>query len=663
MSKNAVQMPGLEAQCDEHVQKAMKRFQVPGMSVAIVQSGQTLLVKGYGVTKQYTPPATDSKSSQPNLTHNTTTTTTTTTTTNNNNNNNNVKDHVDKHTMFCICSLTKLFTSMALGLLVEDNKLKWNTRVQDVLPELEFAESFITQQLTIQDLLTHRTGLGVGAGDLMWFPGTRFTSMEIVKRIKQLPQPSPMGFRSTFNYSNVLYLAAGEVVAKVSGMTWYSYVQTRILHPLGMLKTRLSWKEIEATGSSERNSNLARPHANIEGELKCLRGYRGDNCDAAGGMFSSADDMCLWMAMLTKQGELPSRLHHEGKAGAADAGLLSTMSNPLSTISHAQSSSSETSERRLCEASTWKELCSMQTVTRNTFWQPAKELAELATDYSGYGYGLHVVQYRGSRLLTHSGGMPGYTCRLRLLPEHSLAILVLSNQEVLEAVDAVSNALMDAFVCPTRPLDWVERFGVVVDRATAKVLADLALEHSRVRAQDAPPALSLSEYAGLYADGWYGPVDLTVTVTAAPAGPAQELRITFLQHNPHLTGSVTHWAQETFLVRWDDRDLRADALLTFCLPAVTDTAVSPSAAQSNAEPTSTATAAPATGASKSSNYATPIEENGPAPTVQQIIGLSGHTRRSSPIASATMKALRPDTDFSFDFHNLMLFPAHPASNA
>src|SRR5207245_10374597 len=214
----------LRRDLDAYAARVMHDFEVPGVAIAIVQDGRVLLAKGYGVRKLGEPAP------------------------------------VDERTLFGIASNTKAFTATALGILVEDGKLRWDAPVIDYLPGFALDDPFVARELTIRDLLVHRSGLGLGAGDLLWWPTSTYDRKEIARRVRYIKPAT--SFRSAYAYDNVLYSVAGEVIEAVSGQTWADFVAQRILARVGM------------TGSTVRHSaaaaggNVATPHAPIDGKVQ-----------------------------------------------------------------------------------------------------------------------------------------------------------------------------------------------------------------------------------------------------------------------------------------------------------------------------------------------------------------------------------------------------------
>jgi CubicO group peptidase (beta-lactamase class C family) len=197
---------------DRTVATSMSAFNVPGMAVAVVKDGQVVSARGYGVKTL------------------------------------GQSDPVDDRTLFGIASNTKVFTAAALGTLIDEDRFTWNTRVIDVVPTFRLSDPYVTQEMTIRDLLVHRSGLGLGAGDLLWWPASTYTRKEIVARLANIPLAT--SFRSAYAYDNVLYLVAAEVIEAVSGRTWEDYVQHRLLDRIGMTTSAVHHSAAACSSSS-----------------------------------------------------------------------------------------------------------------------------------------------------------------------------------------------------------------------------------------------------------------------------------------------------------------------------------------------------------------------------------------------------------------------------
>jgi len=491
---------------DAVVARAMKTFDVPGMAVAVVKDGQIVLAKGFGLRKlgEAAP--------------------------------------VDARTLFGIASNTKAFTATALGLLVEEGKIEWDGEVSRYLPWFQMWDPYVTREMTVRDLLVHRSGLGLGAGDLLLWPATTYTRREIVSRLRFV-RPAT-SFRSAYAYDNMLYIAAGEVIEAVSGVTWEDFVAERILKKAGMTSSR------PRHSADLLGANVAIPHALLEDRPTPVAIDENDHMNPAGGIVSCADDMARWMLIHLSGGKLAdgTRLFSEG------------------------------TERQLTSL-----------VTPIPISDPAPELAAQRMNFNGYALGLRVNDYRGRKLVNHTGGLSGYVSRVVMVPELGLGVAVLTNQESDEAYNAVIYAVLDqAMGAPA--YDWAGAYLKVRDRSRARS-AEAQKKETSKRDAALPPSLPLAAYAGAYADAWYG----SIVVTVEGEGEAARLTMSFAR-TPGLVGDMEPWSRETFVVRWRDRELRADAFVTFGLDP------------------------------------------------------------DGAIVEARMKPFSPDTDFSYDFQDLLLKP-------
>jgi CubicO group peptidase (beta-lactamase class C family) len=456
---------------DSYVKKVMDQFEVPGIGLAIVKDGKVLLSKGYGVRKL-------GESAK-----------------------------VDEHTQFGIASNTKAFTATAIGMLVEEGKLEWDAPVIRYLPWFRLSDPYVTHELTIRDLLVHRSGLGLGAGDLLWWPTSTYNRREIAERLQYIPLVK--SFRSAYAYDNVLYLVAGEVIEAVSGQSWENFVRSRILAKVGMTD---SHEHYVATG------NVATTHAEVEGTIRPVSPFSSENTDPAGGINASATDMAKWMMVQLDSGRV------------ADG---SSLFSPKTTV----------------------QLWSIVTPIPIGNIPPGLEaLSALKANFSGYALGFSVRDFRGFKLVTHTGGLPGYVSLVTMIPQLKLGIVVLTNQEAGEAFNAIGYYLLDHFTGGSKT-DWLAGFEKLHEFSKNRMsAADKSIASQRDSASH--PSLPLSSYAGTYADPWYG-----IATFSLENG---KLMVKF-DHTPSMVGELQHWQYDTFVARWKDRELRADAFVTFAL--------------------------------------------------------------------------------------------------
>jgi CubicO group peptidase (beta-lactamase class C family) len=459
---------------DAYVQRVMQTFTVPGLAVAIVKDGKVVLAKGYGVRRMGDPTP------------------------------------VDAHTRFGIASNTKLFTATALAILVEEGKVEWDKPVINYLPAFAMSDPYVTHELTVRDLLVHRSGLGLGGGDLLWWPPSTYNRKDIARRIRYIPLAT--SFRSAYAYDNVLYLVAGELIEAVSGKTWEEFVRTRILNKVGM-----SDSDVRHSGAAE-GGNVAGTHAEVNDTVRPVDPFASDNTNPAGGIMTGAADMAKWLMV------------------QLDSGRVADGSRLFSPASAKQ---------------LWREV----TPTPINDLPPGMEaLAHLKPTMAGYALGLGVRDYRGHILRQHTGDLPGYLSKVAMIPDLRLGVAVLTNQESGFAFESIVYQVLDYYLGAKAP-DYPAVFQQLRERNRQK-LKDAAQKAATARDSTVGPSLPLGKYVGTYRDPWYGDVII------AQEGKGLSIRFS---HTPALVGDLVHWQYDTFLARWRDRELRADAYATFSL--------------------------------------------------------------------------------------------------
>jgi CubicO group peptidase (beta-lactamase class C family) len=445
---------------DEYAEKARQDWNVPGLAIAIVKDDKILLTKGYGVRELGKP------------------------------------EKIDENTLFAIASNSKAFTTAALAILADEGKLKWDDKVSQYLPEFQLSDPYVTREITVRDLVSHRSGLATFGGDLLWYE-TNYTPDQILNRIRYLKPTS--SFRSRYGYQNVMFIAAGKVIEKVSGMSWGEFVKTRILVPLNMNNTTVSIRDFKLNG------NIATPH-NLQPETENLRVIRYGNVDgaaAAAGINSSAVDLANWL-----------RLHlNRGKFGKETG-----------------------SQQIFSEKQSWE----MQ--------QPniAIPISENSAKFNPtrhfnlYGLGWFLNDYNGRKMVSHGGALDGMLSQTAMLPEENLGIVVLTNAET-PVYTAIVNRAFDVFLnVPTR--DWSAEILARVKQGKAAE----AEEKKKIEAQRAlntKPSLQLAGYTGAYGGAMYGDAKVTeengkLVVRLAPSA-------TFV-------GDLEHWHYDTFRIKWRD---------------------------------------------------------------------------------------------------------------
>ncbi|MCA1555368.1 MAG: serine hydrolase, partial [Acidobacteria bacterium] len=376
------------------------------------------------------------------------------------------------------------------------------------LPGFQMYDPYVTREMTVRDLLVHRSGLGLGAGDLLYFPRSTYTSAEILERLRYI-KPA-RSFRSGYAYDNILYLAAGDVIRAVSGKSWAEFMRERIFAPLGMTESNTSVNQLRP------GDNYATPHAPVEGKLQIVALSDLDNNAPAGAINSNVAEMARWVMLQLNHGALPG------------------------------------STTRLFSEKQSREMWSPQTIIQIN--DPAKPLAALKPNFSAYGLGWNLADYRGRKIVSHTGGLSGMVSKVTLVPDEKLGVVVLTNQEAGGAFQAINYRVLDSFL-GAPPTDWIAAYSQVLKDARANA-AEVEKKFQTGRVVNSKPSLPLHRYAGTYRDAWYG--DVTIALENS------KLVMRF-SHSPSLVGPMEHFQYDTFIARWQDRSLGADAFVTFAL--------------------------------------------------------------------------------------------------
>ena len=465
------------ARFDAYVEAVQKQFDVPGVAVAIVKDGEVVMARGYGVRELGKPAK------------------------------------VDEHTMFAIASNTKAFTAAALNMLQDEGKLKTTDRVIDHLPWFRMSDAYVTREMRIRDLLAHRSGLSLGAGDLLYWPTTTYTTREVAERLKDVPLTG--GFREQYAYDNILFGVAGLVVEAASGMSFQKFLETRIFEPLGMKETRYN------SDGLKPGDNVATGHAKFDfKDLRPVGVTSWRNVSGAGGIYSSVHDIAKWMnvqlagGVISGEGEKAKRLFAEQR------------------------------QREM-----WTVL------TPIPVGKPSiPELAAATPNAMGYAQGWQVSDYAGHKLVWHTGGWPGQVSRLTLLPNEKIGVVVLTSAEAGVAFNAITYEAMDMMLGKSGN-DWLKGYAAAFARAQGNADEDWQ-KHVAARDAASKPSLPLAKYAGTYRDPWYG----DVVIRQGKNGLEMQFSKT-----AELLGDIEHWQHDSFIVRWRDRSLNADAFVNFSL--------------------------------------------------------------------------------------------------
>ncbi len=459
------------AKIDATAARVMDAYTVPGMVVGIVEGDEVVFAGTYGVQEVNKPAEVTEKS------------------------------------LFKIASVTKNFTTAALALLVDQGKISWDDPVIDHIPEFRVQDPWITRNFTIRDLLIHKSGLQLGAGDLMFWPTPNdFTREDILQGLRYLPMDG--GFRTQYAYDNILYVIAGELTERVTRQRWETFVEENLMRPLGM--------EYCFAGPvpDEYKKHIAQPHGWLNEEPTVVRRDFADDyltSAPAGGIRCSLQAMTKWMKM------------HNARGAYVTA---------------------DGEQKQLISAKQHAEMWSPQTImnvgSRAYEWDN--------THFAAYGLGWRMHDVDGLLRIHHTGTLHGMNAYLSFFPELDTAFLVLLNRSHSDARTAMMQTLIKAYTdAPER--DWlavVQEWREQVSQRRAASFEEP--ETSAVTAEQA------ARVVGEYVDPWFGQVSVTW----------QDNQLRWTSHrSERMAGELFHVNGDTFAARWDDRTHHADAFVRF----------------------------------------------------------------------------------------------------
>lgn len=439
---------------DQFAEKAIEQWSVPGLAMAIVKDGEVLFAKGYGLREIETDQA------------------------------------VDEDTLFCIASNSKAFTAAALGLLVERKQLKWDDPVTKYVPDFRMPDPNVTGEITVRDLVCHRSGLDTFSGDLLWF-GTNYTSDEVIQRIPELKPVS--SFRSQYGYQNLMFVVAAKVIENVSGKKWDAFVESEFLQPIGMERT--------TTSITKMKDNFALPHNESGGNgLRALKLRNLDNCWGACGLNSSVNDLAKWMNVLLADGQL-------GDQQLISRAQLWEMMQPYTVMPISRSAADKTPSRH----------------------------------FQCYGLGFFLSDYHGRKIVHHGGGMDGMISQLAIVPEEKLGVVVLTNSET-SVSKYLKDHVLDCFLGAEQRPDYSSLAWKQYQEGKQKEASAIE-EENQQRLPDTQPTLPLEQYAAVFRSKLYGDVQVELI---------DDKLVMSMLPAPEFVADLKHWQYNTFEIQWRD---------------------------------------------------------------------------------------------------------------
>lgn len=507
----------IAAAADAWVQRCMVAWpEQPAVSLALVRDGKTVLAKGYGVRRQ------------------------------------GKAEPADEHTLFAIASNSKNVTAACLAILVDEGKVKWDEPIRTYLPGFTLSDPLVSQQITVRDTLSHRAGFGLGAGDLLFWPNSDRTRAQVLAQAAFVPIED--GFREDYDYCNLMFVVAGAVIEKASGLSWEDFVQTRIFDKVGMSESVPLARLADPAKSALPHGRVG-PPLRYQGPMtqiadSIVEVWNWDSAAAAGGICASATDWAKWIAVRLNEGRLADGTRLFSEAAARE------MYKPNIVVSSSNGPTAELPNRAVA---------------------------------STYAMGLQVQDYRGERLATHGGGSPGGISATVLIPGRKIGFSVFTNAEESFLLRALRSGLSDIAMNKV-DVDWIADSKKREAEGIEKSLK-AAVEIDAKQAAGAAPSLPLEAYAGTWRDPWYGDIVIEPKTEGRGRNRKSGLWLRFT-HTPALQGWLEPYDGETFRTRFPDKR-EEDAFVTFSI----------------------ATAKPAT---------------------------------------ATVKGVSPDIDFSYDYQDLRL---------
>ena len=454
----------LENDIESFVQQAMQTWNIPGLALMIVKDDQIRLARGYGVREMDKP------------------------------------ELVDEHTLFAIGSNTKAFTATAIGLLVQEGKLAWDDPVTKYLPDFQLYDSHTTQIITIRDLLCHRSGLGTWAGDVLLL--SSYPTEEVVRRLRHIPPG--YGFRAGYGYSNLMFITAGLVIEKVSGMSWDDFIRQRIFEPLGMTDSVTNPRYLKD------RTNIAVPHEDVKSKLQTVVQREDAHVGAAGSIHASISDIALWMRLQLNNGSL------DGKQ-IVDSAIIAETRTPHTPIK-------------------------LTDIERKLF--PSRH-------FSAYGLGWFLSDIHGRFVVRHTGGVDGMLSCVAMIPEEKLGMAVFTNKLPNAAYVVLSHYLTEKLLSVPSS-DWIQSY-IDLEKEGKEKEEEAKKKRDASHAKDTRPSLASEKYAGAY--------DSLILGGATIGIDGSGLHIQ-LQAHESISGTLEHWHYDTFLCHWNDPVL-GESLIPF----------------------------------------------------------------------------------------------------
>ena len=454
---------------DKYVESARQQWQVPGLSIVVVKDGKVVFEKGYGVREL------------------------------------GKRDPVMNETLFGSMSTTKAMTVACLAMLVDEGKLRWDDKVIKYLPDFRVGDPYVTNELRVRDLLTHSAGLG--NADFLWSWTPTIANAEVLRRM-QYANPA-YSLRSSFIYQNIMYLVAGTVIERVSGMPWEQFIRERLFSPLGM---KNSFPNLSLSRSY---LNRSASHFEVKGKIEVIPEMPADSIAPAGAVWSTADDIGKWVAFMLGDGTANGKV--------------------------------------LIKPATFNEILKPQVIVPAPQFYPTVAITK--PHWMTYGLGWFQHDYRGEMVNFHTGSLDGRTAIIGLMRDKKLGVYIFGNLDHAELRHALMYKVFDVFGFGDNTRDWSSEF---------KTLYDGIKEQGRKRQEavramrktGTAPNLPLEAYAGRYSDPFYGSIDIQLSNGKLRANLGNGLE-----------ADLEHWQFDSFMGTWN-KSWWDQSLFTFSISPV-----------------------------------------------------------------------------------------------
>jgi len=431
---------------DQFIQDGIEKWQAPGFAVTVVKDGEIVFTKAYGVTNIDT------------------------------------QQKADNNTLFGCMSTTKAFVAAGLAMLVDDGKLNWHDKVIDYLPEFQLKDPYLTREINIIDLLTHRTG--IGNTDYLWammnIPGDK-----VLYKMREVDKTYSL--RSSFIYQNIFYLAAGEVIEKITGKDWGEFLKERIYDPLGMSNTHATF------GSIEHIANKADAHYNIDGKITQVPQLTADAIGPAGSMWSSIDDIGKWIQFLLNDGKVNGEI------------LLSEVN--------------------------FNELFKTHQIVPSNAFYPTQQVTK--PNFTTYGLGWFQQDYKGKMVQFHTGSLPGMVAIAGMIPEDEVGVYVMGNLDHVELRHAVMYAVFDLYADGELSRNWSEAFYPIYHPEQSEQPEVKPVPHTS-------PSFDTKDMIGSYTNKKLGTIKIS-----------EENGVLTYNLNDVMNGNLSHYHFNTYKVSFD----------------------------------------------------------------------------------------------------------------